>query len=424
MISMENANDYTRHAVLYVDDEEMSLKQFCRAFGKKFRILTATNAQQGFEILQEQRDSIGLLMTDQRMPGEKGVWLLERARQMKPSIIRILVTAYADMDAAIAAVNTGAIYKYITKPWDPPQLESTIQRALDFFEVQAERDQLLREKMSVLHNMMIADRLVSLGLLATGLSHHIRNSLQAVRTFVDLAPAKMEAEKINMTGLRNPDFWRDYYENVQMQITKINALLSDLCAASQIDGQQFDETVNARAAVQEAVDALGLSANGKTIQIENTIPDDLPLLRVDRPKFARLFDLLLRDEIATLPNGAVIRFSGSLNPATPGKPAQIVIKMSDNGPGLPKDALRLIFDPFVVRGDAPLEYGIHLMGCYFIVHHHGGTIEAGSDNGTGTVFTITLPLDPTAVVSKTGPEDFFEKAVLNQNVWEQLIRSH
>ena len=172
-------------------------------------------------------------MTDQRMPGEKGVWLLEKARQLRPRIIRILATAYADMDAAIAAVNTGAIYKYVTKPWDPPQLENTLKRGLEFFMVQRERDQLLREKMSVLHNMMIADRIVSLGLLAAGLSHHIRNSLVAVKTFLDLAPAKMEEEKMDLEGLRNPDFWKEYYQNVQGQIEKINNMLKDLWTASE-----------------------------------------------------------------------------------------------------------------------------------------------------------------------------------------------
>ena len=158
-------------------------------------MFTAANAQDGFKLLEEHADEIGLLMTDQRMPGEKGVWLLERARQLRPRILRILVTAYSDMDAAIAAVNSGAIYKYVTKPWDPPQLELTLRHGLEFFMVQAERDQLLHEKMSVLRNMMIADRIVSLGLLAAGLSHHIRNSLVAVKTFLDLAPKKMAEEK-------------------------------------------------------------------------------------------------------------------------------------------------------------------------------------------------------------------------------------
>src|SRR3974390_250852 len=104
---MDYFYDYKRFAILYVDDEEKSLKNFTRAFEEQFRILTASNAQDGLKILEECKDEIGLLMTDQRMPGEKGVWLLERARRLQPRIIRILATAYADMEGAIAAVNTG-----------------------------------------------------------------------------------------------------------------------------------------------------------------------------------------------------------------------------------------------------------------------------------------------------------------------------
>ena len=77
---MENLYDYKKFAVLYVDDEEKSLKYFERAFGDDFRVLTAATAQDGFKLLQKHADEIGLLLTDQRMPGEKGVWLLERAR--------------------------------------------------------------------------------------------------------------------------------------------------------------------------------------------------------------------------------------------------------------------------------------------------------------------------------------------------------
>src|SRR6185295_11521531 len=133
---------------LYVDDEEKSLKYFTRAFGEKFSVYTATSAAEGYKVLEAHADEIGVLMTDQRMPGEKGVQLLDKARQLRPQIIRILATAYSDLDAAIDAVNTGAIYKYITKPWDVPTLEVTLRRGLEFFIVQRERDQLLQEKMS------------------------------------------------------------------------------------------------------------------------------------------------------------------------------------------------------------------------------------------------------------------------------------
>src|SRR5215467_9584572 len=287
---MDNFYDYKKFAVLYVDDEEKSLKYFVRAFEDQFRIYTASNAQDGLKLLEAHKDEIGLLMTDQRMPGEKGVWLLEKARQLRPRIIRILATAYSDMDAAIAAVNTGAIYKYVTKPWDPPQLENTIRRGLEFFMVQRERDQLLREKMSVLHNMMIADRIVSLGLLAAGLSHHIRNSLVAVKTFLDLAPAKMEEEKLDLDGLRNPDFWKEYYQNVQGQITKINTLLKDLWIASERPAFEFSDQVKLRSVISETVQQLEGAFAAKKIQVLNQVPDSLPLLNVDKPKFYRLFE--------------------------------------------------------------------------------------------------------------------------------------
>jgi len=420
---MEHLYDYKKHAILYVDDEEKSLKYFTRAFEEQFQILTAANAQDGLKLLEAHKDEIGLLMTDQRMPGEKGIWLLEKARQLRPRIIRILATAYSDMEAAIAAVNTGAIYKYVTKPWDPPQLENTLKRGLEFFMVQNERDELLREKMSVLHNMMIADRIVSLGLLAAGLSHHIRNSLVAVKTFLDLAPAKMQEEKMDLNEMRNPDFWKEYYQNVQTQIGRINNMLKDLWTASEKPAFEFADTVQLRQVVTDSVEQLKTSFAAKNIQVENTIADSLPELHVDKPKFYRLFELLLRDEIASLPAGSRITLSATrLNNAPPGKDG-IQVQLSDNGPGLPKEALRLVFDPFVVRSDTPMEYGIHLMACYFIVHHHGGRIDARSQDGQGTTFTLRLPTNPNLLPPAQDEQEFLQKVLLSDSLWEKLISS-
>jgi len=416
---MQPLYDYKRFAVLYVDDEEKSLKNFTRAFNEQFRILTAPNAHEGLKLLEQHKHEIGLLMTDQRMPGEKGVWLLERARQHNPRIIRILATAYADMEAAIAAVNTGAIYKYITKPWDPPALEQTLKRGLEFFLVQGERDQLLREKMSVIHNMLIADRIVSLGLLAAGLSHHIRNSLVAVKTFLDLAPMKMEEEKLEVEGLRNPDFWREYHQNVQRQIERINNLLKDLWAASDSKSHHFGDRVSLRDVIQRTIKQLEPSLAARQIQVESQISDSLPPMNVDLAKFERLFELLLKDEIASLPTGSQVKFTAQVLD-NGGKP-EMQIQVTDNGPGLPQEALRVLFDPFVVRSDTPAEYGIHLMACYFIVFHHGGKIEAQSEDGKGTTFTLRIPLQPDRAPAPSGDQDFLRKALLNESLWEKLI---
>jgi two-component system probable response regulator PhcQ len=414
---MENLYDYKKFAVLYVDDEERSLTNFTRAYGDEFRIFTATNAQDGLKLFEEHADEIGILMTDQRMPGEKGVWLLERCRQLRPRVLRMLVTAFADMDAAIAAVNTGAIYKYITKPWDPQQLEMTLRQGLEFFMVQGERDQLLVEKMSILRNMMIADRIVSLGLLAAGLSHHIRNSMVAVKTFLELAPIKMAEEKNSTAGLRDPDFWREYHQSVQGQIEKVNVLLADLRTASEgsKSGEPFSDEIHLQSALSLRVDALRESFTARRIIVDNQVSGSLPAMRVDKPKFDRLFDLLLKDELAMLPAGSRITLTAET------QEAEMVIRLIDNGPALPPAALQVVCDPFTVTSGVPSEYGINLMACFFIAHHHGGKVEAQSQPG-GNTFTVRLPLKPERVPVATDEEtDFMKRALLNENLWGKLL---
>jgi two-component system probable response regulator PhcQ len=418
---MENLYDYKKFAVLYVDDEEKSLVSFTRAFSDTFRIYTAANAQDGLKLLQEHGGEIGILMTDQRMPGEKGVWLLENARKLRPRILRILVTAFTDMDAAIEAVNNGSIYKYVSKPWDPAQLELHLRQGLEFFMVSAERDQLLHEKMSVLRNMMIADRIVSLGLLAAGLSHQIRNSMVAVKTFLELAPVKMEEEKGSTAdGLRDPDFWKEYHHSVQSQIEKINGLLADLRTASENkSGAPFADEIHVHAAVAAVLAGLQSAFAARRIVVENQIPENLPVIHADLPKFNRLFELLFKDELAMLPAGSRIRLTAEA--VTTGHRPGVAIRLTDNGPALPQDALRVVLDPFT--GGAPSEYGINLMACFFIAHHHGGTIEAVSPADGGNLFTIRLPLQPEPVSSSSEDTQFLKKAMLNEQLWDKLIAS-
>jgi two-component system probable response regulator PhcQ len=419
---MDNFYDYKQFAILYVDDEEKSLKNFTRAFGESFRILTAPNAQAGLALLEEHKDDIGVLMTDQRMPGEKGVWLLEKARQLRPRIIRILVTAFTDMDAAIAAVNTGSIYKFIMKPWDPPQLDNNLRRALEFFMVQQERDQLLKEKLSVIHNMMIADRIVSLGLLAQGLSQHIRNPLQAVRTFMDLAPFKIEEEKRHAGELRDPEFWHEYYKNAQSQLDKITKLLNDLWSAPERPGLGFPDKLNLRAVLETETQRLTPTLEAKQITVANNLPADLQEVGGDGPKLRRLFELLLKDEAASLPPGSIITVTAQYHAQPLNGQPEVEVTIKDNGPGLPTEALRLLFDPFTLRMDLPTEYGINLMGCFFIVHHHGGRIEARNDDGKGTVFSIHLPINPSQAPAEDRQE-YLQKVLLNETVWQKLISS-
>ena len=164
---MERLADYQNCTILYVDDEEKSLVNFSRVFRNKFNILSAASASEGYRLLEQHRDEIALLMTDQRMPGEKGVDFLKRARQVQPKAVYILTTAYSDFDVAIEAVNSGAISKLITKPWDIPQLEMILKEACDFFTTQRENDFLLDPDLTAHSKAMSSESSADIGGLRT-----------------------------------------------------------------------------------------------------------------------------------------------------------------------------------------------------------------------------------------------------------------
>ncbi len=117
-----------RPAIVAVDDEPAVLaavaRDLRRGFGERFRVLRATSGAEALEILRQLRtrgDQVALLIADQRMPAMAGTEYLVEARKIVPDAKRVLLTAYADTEAAIAAINDVALDYYLLKPWDPPQ---------------------------------------------------------------------------------------------------------------------------------------------------------------------------------------------------------------------------------------------------------------------------------------------------------------
>jgi two-component system probable response regulator PhcQ len=320
------------------------------------------------------------------------------------------------MQAAIDAVNTGGIYRYITKPWDPAELEVSLKRGLEFFMVRRERDELLRQQLSVFRNAMIADRILGLGSLARGLSQHIRNGLVAVRTFLDLAPERAGAD-----GVRDQEFWNNYYNLAQGQVDRIVGLLQELWSASDIEGTQFKDSVQIHELVSAVMESQQAGLTEKELSVTNRIPEDLPPLTADEPRLRRLFDLLLKDQVAMLPKGSRMEFSAEMEPGRNGDADMAVIRLVDDGPGLPTDQVRMVFDPFMVRNDSPSEYGINLMACFFIVHHHGGKIEAETRPEGGTQFTIRLPRDPRDMLKPEHSGETLQRMLLNQTGWDEFL---
>lgn len=122
------ADEPNRPAILAVDDEPTVLaavaRDLRRGFGEHYRILRAGSGREALQLLEELRrrgDQLALAIADQRMPGMEGTELLTKARVIYPDAKRVLLTAYADTQAAIAAINEVALDYYLLKPWDPPE---------------------------------------------------------------------------------------------------------------------------------------------------------------------------------------------------------------------------------------------------------------------------------------------------------------
>src|SRR4051812_38575744 len=117
-----------RPAILAVDDEPAVLagvaRDLRRQFGERYRIVRATSGPEALDALRElvtRGEQVALLVADQRMPGMAGTEYLVEARKLVPDAKRVLLTAYADTEAAIAAINDVALDYYLLKPWDPPE---------------------------------------------------------------------------------------------------------------------------------------------------------------------------------------------------------------------------------------------------------------------------------------------------------------
>ncbi|MBI4620669.1 MAG: response regulator [Desulfobacterales bacterium] len=129
------------HTLLFVDDEQNVLNSLSRVFrNEDYEIFTATSAKEGLEKVMQ--NEISLVLSDQRMPEMTGTEFLDEIKKKSPNTIRIILTGYADIDAAMDAINKGEVYRFITKPWDDLELKIIINRALKLYELEKENREL------------------------------------------------------------------------------------------------------------------------------------------------------------------------------------------------------------------------------------------------------------------------------------------
>lgn len=242
------SHDYRRHVILFVDDEEKARKYFHRLFGESFRILDAADGVEALAVFREHADEIGVIVTDQRMPNQTGSEFLAQLGDQARNVVKILSTAYADLEAAVDSVNRGGIYRYVSKPWDIPDMELTLKRALELYEIKRERDSLIGAKMQAVGNILFATRLASFALVpvATGLA--CRRAAEAVACFTRLGASVAQGQTASGSAFHAD--WR----MVHLRQREFAALLQEELAKA------LAAATSAQAATQQFLEALSTVA--------------------------------------------------------------------------------------------------------------------------------------------------------------------
>ena len=120
------------YKILIVDDEPANLRLMERLFRREYQVVTALAGKEGLEILKQH--DIALIISDQRMPGMTGIEFLKSAAALRPQTVRIILTGYTDVNALVEAINSGVVYKYVTKPWLNEDLQQAVRRGIENYE--------------------------------------------------------------------------------------------------------------------------------------------------------------------------------------------------------------------------------------------------------------------------------------------------
>jgi len=129
--------------MLVVDDEPDNLDLLYRTFRREFTVLRAESGVAALDVLATEGE-VAVIISDQRMPEMKGTEFLSKTVPQFPDTMRIILTGFTDVEDLVDAINSGQVYKYITKPWDPSELKAVVQRAVETYEFYKDRTEHLR----------------------------------------------------------------------------------------------------------------------------------------------------------------------------------------------------------------------------------------------------------------------------------------
>lgn len=385
--------------LLIVDDELEITKSIVRQFRKKYKVFSATSAKEALEIMENEH--IQVILSDQRMPEMTGVDFFSIIKDKYPDALKLLLTGYSDIVAVIGAINEGQVFRYITKPWNPEELESILKEAFEKYELITNNRRLMRSlneanlflehkvKARTAELESVNERLTELnkeknryiGMVV----HDLRNPIGTAEAFSGLLiedyDTLAKTEHLEFLGFINQscNFSLNLIEDF-LDISKIEAGIFDL----NLTNQDYISFIRNNVKLNEKL------ARNKSQKI--LVRTNLPqiLLSFDKNKLDQVLNNLLSNAIKySFPDTKIVIDISIID-------NELITKIIDEGQGIPADELATIFQPFqttsVKATSNEKSTGLGLAIVRKIIETHNGAISVESEVGKGSVFTFKIPI--------------------------------
>lgn len=374
------------HSVVVVDDEPASLRAVRRTLLEDCRVLTCERGSAALEMLHD--PTVAALIVDQRMPEMLGTELLARAAASHPQVPRLLLTGYTDIGTLVEAINAGHVFAYITKPWEPGGLRLLVRRALERFEVEADRRRLLGEWQQSCEQLRQAQERQQRLMAVAG--HELRTPVHLLSGALDLLQAQGP-----------PASWQPWLDTAHAAAGWLGRAVRQLHTAVQwngtappLDRRPHDLTVVA----DDLAAAFAPIVERRRLWLERTtsIPPP-PVARVDRDWIWHAAVALLSNAVRNTPDGGWIELRVEADAGAP------VLVVADHGIGIAGECLPHLFEPFSRASGSvdnhtsgAFEFGSRGLGLGLstaaaIVAVHGGRLTVTSKLHEGSTFRLCLP---------------------------------
>jgi two-component system, sensor histidine kinase and response regulator len=378
-----------RERIVVIDDDyamRLSCHQILTKSG--FEVETFEDGSQGLVGVAELRPS--LVVVDLKMPGLSGMDVIRRVREIDPGIVLVVITGYATIGTAVEAMKSGA-YDFLPKPFKPEELRLIVSRGL-------ERRQLHRKSRELeVERELMKRRFISF------MTHQLKSPLAAVHQYLDVL------KRLESTGEVAAQR-AEWLDRCLTRTAELRNLIDDWLLLAKAEGSTL-VAKRERVELAPVLEGLVASYEERARAAEVTLATELEgasyAVVGDRNCVAVLFDNLITNAIAYNRRG------GAVTVAARHEPGEVVVEVRDTGPGIPEEAVGLLFEEFFrVRrsaGDGSgngegagngtggggyrgLEgTGLGLAICKRIVAEHGGGIAVESEVGVGTIFRVSLP---------------------------------